>query len=317
MSIRYSLLLILLVLVGCGSAASSAPASTLATSSTPAATTASSTIRAVTTMSILADLIKNVGGERVVVQNVIPVGAGAEDYQPTPQDAKTIAQADVLFFNGHGLEEWLDDLFTSAGKPELQRIELSKDLPALEIGSAEFADGNPHFWLNPQYTIRYVEVIRASLSQLDPAGAAIYAANAAAYSAELTRLDQELAAAFGAIPAADRKMVTNHDAFPYFAERYGFRIVGNVLGNPESEPSAGDLARLVQTLKAEQVKAIFAESQYSSKLVDTLAQEAGIAVVAHLYTDSLADGASGNSYVALMRTNATTIINALSGKSVQ
>ncbi len=272
------------------------------------------TLRAVTTMSVLADVIRQVGGERVAVQNVIPLGAGAEDYQPTPQDAQVIARADVLFFNGHGLESWLDDLFESAGKPGLRRVELSAGLPALDVDGAAFQGGNPHFWLNPQHVISYVAVIRDTLGALDPAGTADYTARAARYTAELQALDSEIAAQIATIPAADRKMVTNHDAFPYFAQRYGLTVIGNILGNPEAEPAAGDLAALVQRLRAAQVKAVFTESQYSPKLVQTIAAETGISVVANLYTNSLGSDAATGSYVAMMRYDVATIVSALRGQ---
>lgn len=280
----------------------------------PAATTTPApvgTIKVITTMSVLADMVRNVGGERVTVSNIIPLGAGPEDYQPTPQDAQAIAAADIVFFNGHGLEDWLTDLFRSAAKPNQPQISVSDGLNGINPDD-EFRQGNPHFWLSAANGIHYVERIRDGLSQVDPAGAATYAANAAAYSQQLRELNEELKQQAQTLPEDARKLVTNHDAFPYFAQEYGFTIVGNILGNPEAEASAGELARLVRNIQAEHVRAIFSENQFSARLSQTLASEAGVAVVADLYTDSLGQpGSDVNSYIDLLRYDMQTIVTAL------
>jgi len=257
----------LLLLAACATQ----PASTATVAPTPAG----KTIHVITTMSILADMVKHVGGARVAAENIIPIGAGPEDYQPTPQDAQKIAGADIVFYNGHGLEEWLGDLFKSAARLNQPQIAVSDGLPALDVGSDDFRQGNPHFWMSAAYGAQYVEKIRDGLSQVDPDGKAIYDRNAAAYVKQLLDLNAELKRQAAAIPQAERKIVTNHDAFPYFAREYGFTIVGDVLGNPESEPSAGDLAQLVQRIKEQHVKAVFSESQFSPKLTRTIADEAG------------------------------------------
>lgn len=269
-------------------------------------------LRVITTMSILTDFIEHVGGDRVQAENIIPLGAGPEDYQPTPQDVRKIASADIVFFNGHGLEEWLHDLFTSAGKADLKTVELSKDLQAVDVGGADFTLGNPHFWLNPVFAITYVEVIRDTLTEIDPGGAAIYRANSAAYIEQLRALDDELKAMVATIPQDERKLVTNHDAFPYFAQHYGLTIVGKILGSPEAELSAADLAGLVRTMQSEHVKAVFTESQFAPKVVETLAREAHITVIGNLYTDSLGTQEAGT-YIEMMRYNMRTIAQAIMG----
>src|SRR6266566_932942 len=156
------LALLLPLIAACGgnsstAAPTSAPAPTNAPAATamaaptaapvPTAMATGKTIKVVTTMSILADMVKNVGGERVEAENIIPIGAGPEDYQPTPQDAQKIAGADIIFYNGHGLEEWISDLFTSAAKPGQPQIAVSDGLEAVDVGSADFKEGNPHFWM--------------------------------------------------------------------------------------------------------------------------------------------------------------------------
>jgi ABC-type Zn uptake system ZnuABC Zn-binding protein ZnuA len=287
-----------------------APAPEAASEQTVAVT--GRTIKVVTTMSILADMVKDVGGARVVAENIIPIGAGPEDYQPTPQDAQKIAGADIVFYNGHGLEEWISDLFTSAATPGQPQIAVSDGLQAVDVGSADFKEGNPHFWMSAAYGATYVDKIRDGLIQVDPDGKDIYTKNADAYRKQLLDLNDELKRLADTLPAAERKLVTNHDAFPYFAKEYGFTIVGNILGNPESEPSAGDLAKLVQEIKAQHVKAVFSESQFSPKLTKTIADEAGVQVVANLYTDTLGDASSGvTSYVDMLRFDMKTIVDAL------
>ena len=202
-------------------------------------------------------------------------------------------------------------LGVASGTAALVRVELSKDIAGIDADE-EFTQGNPHFWLNPEYVTTYTTIIRDTLSQLDPAGAAVYQANATRYGATLTALDTELQTQAATIPEADRKMVTNHDAFPYFAQRYGFTIVGNILNSDEAELSAGDLAALVEKLRSAQVKAIFAESQFNQNVSQTLARETGINVIATLYTDSLGTSEAAT-YVDMMRYNMRTIVHALTG----
>jgi ABC-type Zn uptake system ZnuABC Zn-binding protein ZnuA len=304
------IVLALTLLAACGGQIAGGPTTTAAPATEGAS--AGKTISVVTTMSVLANMIEQVGGDRVVAENIIPIGAGPEDYQPTPEDAQKIARADIVFYNGHGLEEWLDALFKSAAKPGQPQIAVSEGLPALDVGDQEFKDGNPHFWLSAAYGAKYVEKIRDGLIQADPDGKEIYTKNAGAYTKQLLDLNAELKKQAEAIPAAERKLVTNHDAFPYFAQEYGFTIVGNILGNPESEPSAGNLAQLVGRIKAENVKAVFSESQFSPKLTQTLADEAGIKVVSNLYTDTLGDAGSGvTSYIDMLRYDMQEIVEAL------
>lgn len=311
--------LILLVVAASLSACGSASEATTA----PAATNlpaggAAPAVQAVTTMSILADIIRQVGGERVQVENIIPLGAGPEDYQATPGDSQKIADAQIVFFNGHALEEWLEPLFENAASADQRRVELSAGFEAIEDhdeeGEAEdehgHEEGNPHFWLDPTSVVSYTATIRDELSKLDPAGAATYSANAAAYIQQLQQLDADLQAQASQIPAERRKLVTNHDAFPYFARRYGFEVLGVILENPEAELSAGELSALVDTVKASGVPAVFSESQFNQKTAELLADEAGINTIAVLYTDTLGSGEAGT-YLEMMRYNMDTIVQAL------
>jgi ABC-type Zn uptake system ZnuABC Zn-binding protein ZnuA len=165
--------------------------------------------------------------------------------------------------------------------------------------------------------MHYVEVIRDTLANVDPEGSPTYHANAATYLERLMALDKELEELASQIPTTDRKMVTDHDAFPYFAKRYGFTLVGNILGNTQADLSAGELAELTRSMKELQVKAVFSESQFSPKVTEAFAQDVGVRVVATLYTDSLSGGDEAPTYIDMMRYNMQTIVQALTGKPDQ
>ncbi len=271
--------------------------------------------RVVTSTSVLADLVQQVGGDRLAsVRSVVPAGADVEDYDPKPADLQAVAQADLFVMNGLALDRWVPKL-VQATNPTALILVLSDGLPVLGVGVSEDEDiaqhGNPHFWLDPQYTKVYVQRIHDQLVARDPDGQATYDANTTAYLAQLDELDGWIQQQVATIPPENRKLVTFHEAYPYFAARYGFELVGVITPSPGQEPSAGELAQLVQTVKAAQVKAVFSEAQFSPKLTQTLAQEAGIQqVVSDLYNDSLGD-APADSYLGMMRYNVERLVQAL------
>lgn len=290
---RTLLLVLVLLLAGCGQQ--------------PAAVS-SDKLQVVTTMAILQDMITHVGGDLVEVRNILPPGAGPESYQPKPGDAAAIAAAKVVFFNGTGLESWLDDLFATAGGTEQPRISLSEGLPAIGANE-EFSAGNPHFWLNPQHGMHYVERIRDGLIAVDQANAQTYRANAETYLGELRALDSRLEEQANRIPAEQRKLITNHDAFPYFAQRYGFEVIGTILPSPDASLSAGQLKALIDMIKAQNVHAIFAEAQFRPEITRQLAEDAGVQTIATLYTDTL--GEQAPTYVAMLEYDMEQIVSAL------
>lgn len=287
-------------------------------------------IRVVTTSPIFADMIQNVGGDRVEVQSIVPVGSDPHAFDPTPREARAIAQADILFFNGYQFESWLQQLIDSAASPQLIRVQLSEGLHPRPLGSyaaehhAEHGPAessahhghehqhgpyDPHFWLDVTHAMHYVERITAALQAHDPAGAETYAERAAAYLNELRELDSWFFAQIDRIPPENRRLVTYHDAFGYMAERYGLQWIGAVVPNPEREPSARELADLVRLVRELQVPAIFAEPQINPRFVATLAREAGIAV-GTLYSDTLS--AEHPTYIEMMRANAMALVEGLS-----
>ena len=260
------------------------------------------------TTTVFADIVHNVGGERVTVTSIIPAGVGPEDYEPKPADAKKLAGADLIVSNGVGLDGFLDKLVNAAGEGSVPRLVLGDGIPTIDVGG----EPNPHFWLDPSLVAsHYVPAIAAAMAKLDPAGAATYATNAAAYTAALDALDAANKAKIETIPVANRKLVTFHDAFPYFAAHYGFEVIGVILANVGQEPSATELAALVEKVKAAHVKAVFSEAQFSPELAHTLAQEAGVSsIVTSLYNDTVGPPPN-DTYLTMMAWNVDEIVRSL------
>jgi len=265
-------------------------------------------VAVVTTLTVLADLIGQVGGDKVQVRALVPPGGEVHTYQPTPDDIKSVARASIVFYNGARLEEWIDETIRSAGKPNLPIVVLSEGLPGIQESGGE---PNPHFWLDVTNAKAYVEKIRDSLAKMDSASATYYADRAKGYLAQLDELDGWIRGEVEKVPQARRKLVTFHDAFPYFAKRYGFTLQGVLVPGPGKEPSARELTTLARRIKQTQVPAVFAEAQFNPKALEVLARDVGVKIVTNLYNDSLSTGPEANSYVALMKHNVTQIVNAL------
>lgn len=286
------LIALVVAIAACGKASGPSPATGL---------------RVVTTTSVFADLVRAIGGDRISVDSIIPAGVGPEDYEPKPDDARRLADASLIVKNGVGLDDFLDRLL-DANDRATALLTLGAGIPTIAVDGQP----NPHFWLDPTL-IRdhYVPAIAAELAALDPAGKSTYDTNAAAYARQLDDLDAALQAKVETIPAASRKLVTFHDAFPYFARHFGFELVGVLLHNVGQEPTGNELADLVSRVRAAGVKAVFSEAQFSPKLAQTLADEAGISqVVTTLYNDALGP-APADTYLGMMSWNVDQIVDAL------
>jgi ABC-type Zn uptake system ZnuABC Zn-binding protein ZnuA len=264
-------------------------------------------LRVVVSTTVLADLARHVAGDRASVTSLAPEGIEVHDYQPKPEDARTVAEADVLVLNGAGLDRWAEKLSESGGRPGARRVTLADGMALIQEPGA---GPNPHLWLDAQGARAYTEKLRDAFAAADPDGADTYRANQAAYAQELGELDSWIKQQVGALPPERRKLVTSHDAFPYFARAYGFEIIGFIAPDADHEPSAGELAALVQKVKAANVPAVFGEAGFSPKLAQALGQEAGVRVVTDLYTDSLGSPPA-DSYVGMMRHDTMRIVEAL------
>ncbi len=267
--------------------------------------------------TFLADIAQNVAGDRVKVEALMPVGVDPHTFEPTPADAAKIADSTVIIVNGAGLEEFLARLLQNAGGSHAI-LEAAADLKSRQLRDGEIADpdhaGDPHFWLDPNNVISYAENIRDGLSAADPAGTATYEANAEAYIAKLKDLDRWIADRVKEVPEANRMLVTNHDNFGYFADRYGFKIIGTVVPSVStgSEPSAQQLAALIDHIQSTNAKAIFLEKGVNPQLAEQVAKETHATVVTDLYGDSLGEaGGPAATYIDMMKFNANAIVNAL------
>jgi len=265
----------------------------------------------VATTSTLAALVRTVADDTISVHALVPIGVSPETYEPTPRDLIELSHAALVVENGAGLESWLDKLITSSAT-HARVVALSDAI----TGSAGGANGsqltvNPHFWLDPNYAELYVARIAHELAQIDPANAARYRANAAAEINRLSVLDTWTRRRIATIPQDRRAMIAQHDAWYYFDKRYGIRDVGVIETSPGKEPSAGELAALIATAKANNVHAIFAEPEFSPKLAQQLAEGANIKTVTDLYDDSLGTTPLLSSYEGRMHHNVDTIVEAL------
>jgi ABC-type Zn uptake system ZnuABC Zn-binding protein ZnuA len=278
-------------------------------------------LRVLAVESFLADIAQNVAGDRLKVDTLMPLGADPHSFEPTPQDVARVADSDVLIVNGAGFEEYLSQLLQNAGGNRLV-IEASAGLAQRVAGAGETTTGgdahaqeiDPHFWLNPIDVIRYVENIRDGLSQVDPAGKESYTRNAAAYITQLHDLDAWITAQVAQISPDQRLLVTNHESLGYFADQYGFRVVGAIIPSVSTtaSPSAQQLAALIDQIKASGAPAIFLETGTNPQLAQQIASETGIKVVNDLYTHSLsAPGGPAPTYLDMMRYNIQQIVDAL------
>jgi manganese/iron transport system substrate-binding protein len=286
-------------------------------------------IRIVTHLGPIADLIRNVGGDRVEVFSISPPGADPHTYQPTPRDILALQGVRLAVWNGLGLDDMAAALVAEQSLPDLTTVVLSDGItPVLEVGDEHdehadeaehddeheaegghgHADGNPHLWLDPTHAVRYVRTIRDALIEVDPANADDYRARSAAYIGEIDALDTWAKGEVGNIPTERRKLVTFHDAFPYFAGHYGLEFVGVVLKSPGREPSAQDVAELVTEIKRHQIPTVYAEPQFNARILE-LAMNDSEVQVKRLYSDAFDDQVT--TYLDLMRYNVTSIVEGL------
>jgi ABC-type Zn uptake system ZnuABC Zn-binding protein ZnuA len=272
----------------------------------------------VATTPVVADFARNVGGDRVQVVQILKPGVDPHDYEASPADIQAIADADLVVENGVGLEAaWLDDTVAAADY-DGQVVDSSRGV-TVRAGTGE-ESRDPHIWHDPANARTMVDHIAAALAAKDPAGKAGYERNAAAYDAKLAALDAQNRAAIDTIPAAQRRLVTNHDAFGYYCARYGITFVGSIIPSfdTSAELSGNEVSDLVAKIRRTGVRAVFSESSLPPRTAETVAREAGVQVVEgedSLYADGLGPpGSPGGTYLAAERHNTATIVKALGGR---
>ena len=276
-----------------------------------------SKIKIVATTDFIVDWVENVGGDRVDVVSLLPVGSDPHAFAPGARDVTRIADADMVLSVGLNLEaSWLTELVANASADPARVVALGELVDPIESSQGrEGEEGplDPHFWFDPLRAKLAVSKVASLLSELDSDASEFYVGNAATYSASLDELHGWIEEQVGVIPSRRRLLVTSHDSFQYFAERYGFEVVGTVISGitTEVEPSAEDLAGLADLVEERGVPAIFGETNVSDRLADAVSKETGAELV-RLYSGSLGPAGSGaGTYVGMVRTNVERIVEAL------
>ena len=261
--------------------------------------------------TFLADIAQNVAGERAQVESLIPFGADPHSYQVSPQDVAKVADSNLLIVNGADYEQFLDTVLKNAGGKELV-VAAYAGVPVRQEADKNHAV-DPHLWLDPNNVIAYANNIRDGLTEVDPTGADVYAANASVYITKLQVLDSWIKEQVASIPPDRRLLVTNHENLGYFAERYGFKIIGTVVPGFSSEaaPSAQQMAALIDQIKASGAPAVFLDAADSTTLANQIASDTGVTVVTDLHIESLTDGPPAGTYIDMMKYDVTKIVEAL------
>ena len=278
----------------------------------------------VTTVAPITSMAENVGGDKIRLIGIIPEGINSHTFEPVPSDIKVLAQADLLIANGLDLEIPTMNL-TRANMKKGAALLLLGDKTITEEGyiydfsfPREHGHPNPHLWLNPRHAMRYTGLIRDELVRLDPENKSAYEANSAAFLKKLEMLDQAIQDSVKTIPEKNRRLLTYHDSWPYFARHYGFQIIGAVQPSDFSDPSPREVKRLIDQIRQEKVPAVFGSEVFSSPILEQIAREGGTTYIDKLRDDEL-PGRSGDpqhSYVGMMIENLTAMFEALGGSGV-
>ncbi|MDD9850821.1 MAG: zinc ABC transporter substrate-binding protein [Gammaproteobacteria bacterium] len=304
MSLRAAAAILSLAVTVPASAAGDSAAATTASAGRPAA---------VATISIIADMVRAVAGGLVTVTSIVHIGGDPHVYEPLPSDARALARADIVFRNGLGLERWLDKLIggATARRPV---VTVTDGLPALVQSTGGYpGDPDPHLWMDPAHAQVYVDNITAGLAGRFPRHAQDFRRNAADYRRRLGGLADWISAEVAVIPPARRKLVTTHDAFRYFGERFGFTVTATIWGiSTEREPSAAEVAGIIRAVREAAVPAVFVETTVNPKLMQRIARDAGVTLGRPLYGDFFFnDTAAAETYTGMMRANTRAIVDAL------
>jgi ABC-type Zn uptake system ZnuABC Zn-binding protein ZnuA len=278
-------------------------------------------LKVVTSVSPITDIVRNIGGDRIELTGIVPEGVDSHTFELTPLDAVEVRNANLVIINGLHLETDFENVVEVAANPDLQLMKLADNTITREQWIFDFSfpeeqgDPNPHLWLNVAYAMKYAELVRDKLIEMDPVNADYYTSNAERYIALLQKLDQGIMQAVQTIPPENRKLVTYHDSWAYFAPRYNMTVIGAVQPSDFGEPTPQELARIIDQLRAEGVPAVFGSEVFPSTVVDQIAREANVQTVGTLSDDDLPGEAGDpeNRYVGMMLANMRVMITALGG----
>ena len=278
-------------------------------------------LKAIASFSILADIVAEIGGERVAVATLVPAMGDAHVYQPSPADARAVATADILVANGLNFETWLDRLVTASGFKG-RRIVAAEGIRPRRLDAHDHGAGHghdhgdakddPHVWHDLQRMQAYVANIANGLAAADPANADYYRAGGAACAAQLKEIDQWASGEFARLPKAYRKAISQHDAFGYLADRYQIEFLAPQGMTTESEASAEAVARLIRQIRRQRIQALFFENVVNPRLIEQIAREARVKVGGRLYSDALTPpGGEADSFVKMYRLNVSRLVAAM------
>lgn len=275
----------------------------------------------VSTVSPITNIIENIGGDRIELVGIVPEGVNSHTFEPAPSDAQILSRADVIFVNGLELEEPTVQLAEDVKKSETEIVSLGDETISTEQYEFDFSfpeeDGapNPHLWPNVPYAIDYAEIVRDRLVDLDPDNAGSYESNAEGYIVRLEELSAAIQEAINTIPEDNRKLITYHDAYAYFALEYGMEVVGAVQPSDFGEPSAQEVAALIDQVEEENVTAVFGSEVFPTDVLEQIADESGAEYIDELRDDDLPGepGDEEHSYIGLILRNMRIMIPALGG----
>ena len=278
-------------------------------------------VQVATTVSPVTNIVQNIGGDRVEVTGIVPEGTNSHTFEPAPSDAAVMSDADIVFVNGLHLEEptrELADANVQDGVPIvlLGEMTVSEDEYIYDFSFPEAeGDPNPHLWTNPLYALKYAEIVKDELSKVDPDGAETYTANFKAFSKRIDQLDAAVREVTATVPEANRKLLTYHDSFPYFAREYGWQIIGAIQPSDFADPTPQEVAGLIDQIEAEHLPAIFGSEVFPSPVLEQIASETGARYVDELRDDDLPgeNGDPDHSYFGLMVFDFRTFMGALGG----
>ena len=279
---------------------------------------AKKTLHIATTVPPITNIVENIGGSLITVTGIVPNGTDSHTFEPVPTDAKTLAQADIIFVNGMSLELPTIKLAEKVKKTGTPIVRLADEtLPEDEWQydfsfPREYGYPNPHLWPNIALAIRYAEIIRDQLAEHDPQHVDLYAANASNYIAKLAQLDRAIFACIGTIPESNRKLITYHDSFAYFAPRYGMEIIAAIQPASFTEPGPRDIVHIIEQIKREKIPAIFGSEVFPSKIMEQIARESGARFVDELSDDELPE-TPNHSFIGMMVNNIAIMAEALGG----
>lgn len=269
----------------------------------------------VATSTMIADWVEQVGGDEIAVTGILEPGADPHVYEPVPQDSIAFEQADLILYNGYNLEPGLIKMMNASGGT-VPKLAVGEVVPPLQFEYQGQREPDPHVWGDVSNAVLMVEAIRDALIEQSPDDREVFTQNAADYITQLEQLDSWVQTQVATVPSEQRRLITTHDAFQYYTTAYGLEVTGTLIGiSTEEQPSAQTVQQLVEAVKAADVPTIFAETTINPRLIQTVAEEAGVQLAPReLYSDSIgAPGSEGDSYIKMIVSNTTVIVQNLGG----